>query len=684
MSHPASRDAPGKPCVLGAVCVALVTGGLACSSPGPGRPNAAPPLAAALVAPAPAPRAPAPHGGAIVLIAVTDAGDAAVSIDELGELRVWPSLDGKAPPVPVPGIAQAAEVALARTSEGLLVALRDTAGDLELVRLTAAGAELGRMQISGGVPFEQIAIAGESVLARRSDQVLVRFDARGGGGALLAAPPGEQIGGLAARAGGAIAITGGSETGFRTVRVVDLAGRGLRWGAATELLHPATTHLALSPTHRRLAMESAADRTIELVDLTTTPVTRLLLEPAEGADVGPTLAFLDEDRLAIAGRKLAWRSATGVLGATVLAITPAGVEAVARGAAGDRVYVASSGGNLVLATDQETSWLGYRVLADTRLAVDGAGHFVLGPVSGALVWLDGKLAQTRRFEVRGADVAGRPADAIALDATHVVVMHAQGVGMVAVELVDVEHPVTPAPVVTLGGTLPLSFDVAQKTMLVLASGRADRYVLDLAAMRATKLAPLLTRPGVEHVWLTDPARANGVTAYAFSAGAAGNHFDAYTEAPGNTAPVPWTPLPDPQPTPKLVAADGTAYDLVEGHTLLARRGVTQTAVKLPPDLAAWRLGAVSNAGELIVVLTEQEAIALDPHGAVRWRVPSGQDGSVTFASDDREVVIGTPGGLVAYDAATGAQIATGCGWSFGRWTAAIPDRTLGVPPVCLE
>ncbi len=624
----------------------------------------------------------------IALVAVSDAGDAAVSIDELGELRVWPSLDGTAPPVPVLGIAQAAEVALARTPEGLLIALRDTVGDLELLRLTATGAELGRTQIPGGAHFEQIAIAGESVLARRSDHVLVRFDARGGGGVILAAPPGEQLGGLAARAGGAVAITGDSEHGFHTVRVVDLVGGGLRWGAATELLHPATAHLALSPSHKRLALEAAADSTIEVVDLTTAPVTRLLLEPAEGADVAPTLAFIDEDRLAIAGRTLAWRRATGALGAAVAAVaatTPAGVEVVARGAAGDGVFVASNGGSLVLATDQTTRWLGYRVLPDAHLAVDGAGHFVLGPVGGALVWLDGRLVQGRRLEIPAEDGAGISADAVALDATHVVVSRTRGAGTVTIELVDAEHPATPVPIATLGGMPPISFDVARKTMLVQTSGRAERYVVDLATQRAIKLAPLLTRPGVEHIWLTDPARANGVIAYAFSAGADGNHFDAYTEAPGNTAPVPWRPTTgSPQPTPKLVTADGTAYDLLEDHTLLVRRGATQTRVKLPADVVALQIGAVSTAGELVIVLTEHEAIAVDRRGAVRWRVPSSPYGSATFASDDSEVVIGTPGGLVADDAATGAQLAVGCGWSFGLWTAPIRDRTFGQAPVCLE
>src|SRR4051812_21679739 len=58
---------------------------------------------AATVAPAAVPeRAPTgvPHGGIINRVAVSEQGDAAVSLDNVGGLRLWPALDGSREPVP--------------------------------------------------------------------------------------------------------------------------------------------------------------------------------------------------------------------------------------------------------------------------------------------------------------------------------------------------------------------------------------------------------------------------------------------------------------------------------------------------------------------------------------------------------------------------------------------------------
>lgn len=43
------------------------------------------------------------HGAAIARIAVTDAGDAAVTADTTGAIRLWPALDGTREPVVVSG-----------------------------------------------------------------------------------------------------------------------------------------------------------------------------------------------------------------------------------------------------------------------------------------------------------------------------------------------------------------------------------------------------------------------------------------------------------------------------------------------------------------------------------------------------------------------------------------------------
>src|SRR5262245_60147358 len=55
----------------------------------------------------------APHGSRIVNVAVADTGDAALTADVLGELRLWPTLDGTREPVVVRG-PRARQLAIAR------------------------------------------------------------------------------------------------------------------------------------------------------------------------------------------------------------------------------------------------------------------------------------------------------------------------------------------------------------------------------------------------------------------------------------------------------------------------------------------------------------------------------------------------------------------------------------------
>src|SRR5205814_1864529 len=64
----------------------------------------------------------APHSGAIRLIAATDAGDAALTADDLDELRLWSTLDGRHEPVVVRGPV-ARQLALGRDGDGFLAAI---------------------------------------------------------------------------------------------------------------------------------------------------------------------------------------------------------------------------------------------------------------------------------------------------------------------------------------------------------------------------------------------------------------------------------------------------------------------------------------------------------------------------------------------------------------------------------
>src|SRR5450432_1328444 len=91
-----------------------------------------------------------PCGGIINAVAVTEQADAALTIDTLGELRLWPSLDGKRKPVPIAATGIVA-IALGHTGDDLVAALLDQAGAVKLWRIGRDGAVVTKVQIPGDV-----------------------------------------------------------------------------------------------------------------------------------------------------------------------------------------------------------------------------------------------------------------------------------------------------------------------------------------------------------------------------------------------------------------------------------------------------------------------------------------------------------------------------------------------------
>jgi len=643
-----------------------------------------------VLAPAPGPRpAPAragsPHGGAISLVAVADTGDAAFTIDDLGDARVWPRLDGSREPVPVRGIASAAQVAIARThgEDGLLVALRDTAGDVAIVRLGADGAEHGRAQLPGSVRYDQVVLVGDVVLARRSDQVIGRFDSHGVLRGSLSALPGQQIATLATRAGAAVAITGDTDHGFHTLRELDL-GDGAHWGHATELPHPTTTRVALSPSHHRLAVQSALDTGIEIYDLTTTPPTSLG-GVAGDVDILPSLGFIDEDHLAVARGKLDWWMPPAAKHTDPWAAASsslASVDATVEAAVGDGVFVTGGAGTLALANVKSVHWLGYRVLAETRVATDGAGHFVIGPSGGQVLWLDGSLRQTRALELPGEGPDSNAANAYILDASHLIMQRVTQ-GITEIDLVDADRTKDVVHIAKYPGMVRLDVDLEQRVVVATASDtRADRFKIDPVAMKFTALAPLVLKPGVQRTFVTDPARADGIAALTIGARDDGYHVDAYQETPSATTPI--KPMDRGTVVPSFVLADGTTYNLGTTGGLEIHHGKAVEKPTLAPGLNASGLNAISHDAQTMILFADHEVVAIDAHGAVRWRMPVWQMGTAVFSADDRELALATLAGLIAVDAISGKPIASVCGWQFGLWDKAFPDRELGVVPVCAE
>jgi hypothetical protein len=139
------------------VVVAVACGGKPPLDPGPASGSNTPPTmtADAVVVvtpnipaiPIPPPAYPieAPPGGKIVRFAVTPAADAAITLDDANEMRLWPTLDGKQPPVAIE-LPPATSFALQRSGREY-VALLGLIGGAVHVRLDVTGKRRGVIEL---------------------------------------------------------------------------------------------------------------------------------------------------------------------------------------------------------------------------------------------------------------------------------------------------------------------------------------------------------------------------------------------------------------------------------------------------------------------------------------------------------------------------------------------------------
>ena len=267
----------------------------------------------------------APHGGQIEVIATTEHGDAALTVDSFSEIRLWPTLDGTHEPVVVRGPAPR-QLALGRDRDGLFAAILDEAGGVELLRFDASGVLLGRAQLPVEPAILQVIAIPGGVLVRRQDHRIGRFDTRGVATGEIVPAAGQRVVSLAVR--GDRVLAGITETGdarASMARWITL-GSALSWGATIELPEP-LADLAIAPGGRRIA-GIAHDKLAEgevgqIVELEPQPFVAgtMVLDArhrviAHGRRVKslepPTIGFVDDDDAVIGvPGQLKWGSAKG-------------------------------------------------------------------------------------------------------------------------------------------------------------------------------------------------------------------------------------------------------------------------------------------------------------------------------------------------------------------------------------
>ncbi len=687
------------------ICVALIA---ACSSPAP---TPEPELQPSPPFPAPAPVAPAPliaspHGNAITTVAMTDEGDAAVTADAGERLRIWPTLDGTHEPVVLTGGAPR-HLAIARDGVTLVIAILDTAGNLELVRADRDGRVLGRARPPGEQPYLEVAAIASGMLALRADRAIERFDARGTSRGVLLPDTGSRVLSIATRHGAAIALldTGDGPSKLRWIAATDQ----LLWSTTVEL--PVTLErIALAPGHHRIAGIVRGGANAAIVELA--PSVAVIGNVATSDDQPRPFGFVDDDHAVFhLPSTLEWWIAPKPLPSLspptddpwnrVTQAPPAGLPLVAvpdtGSAIGDGLVLAGMETALILVTPTTTHFLGYRELAIG--AVTAHGPAITMTTNGHVLWIDGALG------VASATATAEQESGIVqvLDAHHVLATRFE-----ATRPAVLEDPLTPPAVntvlvrdTTTGKELAIGkfpaytsygYDPATRVLAINDDPRVARYRLDAELASATKLRPLAARPGSTIV----PCTSGAVVAAATSSDDEGNlTFATFSESPGTSALHAST-----------VAVIGTmigidpACRLLVGRIVAGRLELWRYTGKVATKLAAIAApaaslpggvggadarGAFDSTGAAVALIAGNEVLVVDlPAGTVRWRFSLWQPHSIVFTGDDREVIVASQG-LLALDATTGHRVTMACGWHFGLTLQPSPTAgSFGATTVCEE
>ena len=595
----------------------------------------------------------APHAGSIREVSVTDEGDAALTIDDAGTVRLWPTLDGTREPIPVivPATAQGA---LVRDGDGWLAGLLDDAGSAHLLRFARGGVQTARTEVPGDVRIEQIVASRGQLLVRRADQSIELVDASGAIAGRIVAAPGEQIAMVAARGDVALAVIAGVDGTTKTVRWI-ARERGIAWGARVALPSAvAANSVAVAASGKRIAGAEAKSRQLFVFDLRAKPA--VVVGTSVQVQADEPLGFIDDAHVVAMGAQPRWWSDAAEHSDPWANTTPPN-PATSQGAVGGGRLVSGYGGGLALATPTKTKYLGWHDIGVQSSAfVDGRIAVTFGPAHVA--WLDGALVEQRRAELTSTATFTQPVG------DHHVVYEWQINNDLHVELVDLDRPKDP---VALGSFKSITrMDYEPRThVLGVGEGAAEHlWALDLATTTAKRLPDLAVPADAQYVRLLDPAIAGGTRAVVSV------NTDTHSE-------VTRLPGGKRRPLPGYVLAvddQGRTYSDDNTPTMFRDDAV------LEKD-ASGDVPTPDHAGRL-VAMVRSDGVRLLDGGVERWKLPLWGVMTAAFSDDDTQLLVRTVGGMTIVDVATGERSATACAWGFGLYDAATSPSPVGQGSVC--
>jgi hypothetical protein len=647
---------------------------LAACSGAPTRVPAKPtPQAVRAAVPAVQPTIRSAHGGEIRQLAATEDGTAALTADDHGKVRLWPTLDGTAEPVVVPTVSPQA-LALARDRDGFVLAALDAVGTVELVQLSPTGAVRGHVQLGGDAPVQHVVATSAGLLAVSADGVIELYDPTGRRLAHLVTESQERIEAIVYRSGRALALVD-SPTASLHGRWVELDGI-VRWGGETPALAIDPGSAALSPDHLRIAA-TTPDRDglhhAVAIELATGAPTMV------GGGVGRIVGFMG-DKLAVAlETTVEWFDRTGTLIADDEVVVPLLaaqgdlVSAVGLEVACDGRLVGAMDAQLALIAPSSSAFLGYRLRGATELAVTPVGLAVGLVVPSTLLGADYRMRGELHLPEPPSSANGSPThwlDALQIDDHHAIA--------IAIENADATHRWT--VVVDLTTTIVLQYlppdsedlrIVYDPTNRLLASELPGGVSFARFDPHTGKFGEPMMFPcdvGTEVGWL-DPGRAGGNVAIV-RCGFETAEIHGDDLHPGIVHARKRTRLAG-----GYLANDRAGRIYTQGDTAI----VQALDHELDGQTTAVRTLRPSPDGSVLAAFTASRVTLLDVTGRARWTIALPNTLDVRWT--ERGELVAIAGGLVRLDLADGHFVDRQCGWGFELSKNPLDESPL-TDPIC--
>ncbi len=576
------------------------------------------------------------HGAPIALIAITAEGDAAVTADELGAFRLWPSFDGTKEPLVIQAQAPRA-LTIAHDRDGFAIAVLDRAGLIEIVGLGPDGTERSRVALDGAA----IAVTATSrgFVAIGEDRALAITDLAGTVRARLAPEPGWRIESLAAAGDKLLAIATVVDGGVHG-RWIDIEHAA--WGAPTRQLQGLVpTGIVLAPDALTVLGKGPAEATAHTVSvsLETGQATEL-----EACTSGALLGFVDADTLAcFDGDLVAWWHGKERVKSTAVANGTAQTIGLAGG-----IVVAGYQAQLALVAPMHAEYLGYDAATVPSARYTAAG-IVVGRGEAVVHLLDADFQS--RPELALPPTTNPWLDVVPIDARYTLTLR------------DKQIAVYDRDTRQLGPALAYSgredqLDFEPATGILLGADARGKTMQLVDPMTGALGKPRAL--DVPLAFLVDPALADGVAVLA---------ADIASE-PGLRV-TEYTASGEPRKS-YLVRGELRAIDRA-GRFYMAVPGVPPGDVAIfergepvgtLPNIAS-QIVRPSPDGTTIATASPTTISLLERDGTVRWAMPAIAVTELAWQGNALIAQFAT--GLVRYDVATGQALARKCGWGFGRF-----------------